>query len=321
MEIHKAGIVTKIEAKDVVNGKLMFPDEAIGVQANVQEMISKRLDVTYIDFNNVEWFNRFEHSINWADNHGTEIESRLSNVFPNIICINAPKLQSIHAHFLENARHLETINLSIVQSIEEKAFQNCSLLEEIVMPNVKKIQAQAFAYCSSLVKVKGLTYAGHDPSSIEYIGLRAFKGTGIKKIHLCGNVKVEQGAFEETNIESVYIENSVDVSTQAFLKCNKIAFIYAAGSKSARFWIDDAHLYTLQGEKPSDDKKMICTSRTMAVKCFRAACSYIQESRIDNDRDLYILEDFDRYVLVNHRDTVAVLLNSKEELDDALKVF
>ncbi len=108
-----------------------------------------------------------------------------------------PTLLEIYGGMFFNCTSLKEIELpeSLIK-IESEAFQGCSSLESIILPsNLQQIGSYAFLGCTSL---------GPDlyiPESVQIIGLKAFKSTGVRSVVLFDTFQViREGAFEFATI-------------------------------------------------------------------------------------------------------------------------
>lgn len=130
-----------------------------------------------------------------------------------------------------------------IMAIGEAAFSNVSSLESIILPDsLLAISANAFEYCSNLSNIKfpdSLQAIGeysfqsckmitefNAPKGLRYIGFNSFLDCN----NLSGDMffynelrTIRAGAFENTNISTVIIPNSIyDVNPRAFSGCEKL---------------------------------------------------------------------------------------------------
>ena len=66
-------------------------------------------------------------------------------------------------------------------------------------------------------------------SNIKVIEASAFEGSGIRKVVLNKQQKVEQSAFRNSAAEEIYLGNGTEIGTAAFARCKNIKELYIAG--------------------------------------------------------------------------------------------
>lgn len=123
-----------------------------------------------------------------------------------VVEIKAP-IQNVGAKAFFGCIHLEQIELpDSVDSIGEETFAGCSALRQIKLPHgITKIEARTFAGCSSLqaISIPQTVSVIDDeafeecsslrdiclPDALQQMGLFAFAGSGIKKVHIPDGIK------------------------------------------------------------------------------------------------------------------------------------
>ena len=105
-----------------------------------------------------------------------------------------------------------------IHGIGAWAFGNCANIEGIVIPEgIREIRHGAFYGCKQLRDVML-------PSSLQYIGVDAFRNTALKECYLPEQIKtIEQGLFAETNLVRVEIPSHIIlIKKEAFYNCKQL---------------------------------------------------------------------------------------------------
>ena len=108
-----------------------------------------------------------------------------------------------------------------VTILKQYAFKNCTSLSEIVLPeSITTIEYQAFYNCSSLEEIS-------IPSKVTSISKDTFLNCNrLTRVIINGDLEIEEHTFEDTMLESVYIQHGVKrVSACAFSNCTFLSEI------------------------------------------------------------------------------------------------
>lgn len=128
------------------------------------------------------------------------------------------KITRIGAHAFEGFENITDINISnSVETIGESAFCNCVSLSKItnMSKNLKEIGDYAFTGCKSLNKIPGYTEDADFESTLEKIGVEAFKSCkSIEAFRVPESAKIDTDAFFGHGDEFVLI---CDTDSDAYI--------------------------------------------------------------------------------------------------------
>ena len=152
----------------------------------------------------------------------------------NVTFVNAdPKMGEF---VFARCKNLKKADLgTALSTVSSYAFIGCEALEELIMPNtVTMIQTSSFSGCVSLKEIIL-------PTSLKIIGFHAFEGcAGIKQVVIpYGVVSVDSSFNNCTNLEAVYVPDTVTDKYPVFFKGSDNAIVYcSAESKAAEICKD-----------------------------------------------------------------------------------
>lgn len=157
----------------------------------------------------------------------------------NLTFVNAdPKMGEF---VFARCKNLKKADLgTALSAVPSYAFTGCGALEELIIPNtVTMIQTSSFSGCVSLKEIIL-------PTSLKIIGFHAFEGcTGIKQVVIPYGVVSVDSAFNNcTNLEAVFVPDTVTDKYPVFFKGSDNAIVYcSAESKAAEICKDRSISY------------------------------------------------------------------------------
>ena len=236
MEV-KDGIVTKITNEDVVDGSLVFPDDAIVIKnTDVSELDSKNITKT-VNFNNIEEIVSFRFVTDY-------ITQSARCVCKHAEIVRIPKLQMIMSEQFSNC-DIKEVYLGTTEVIGNKAFYYCTRLTKVFMGNsLKTIENGAFIGTKALKAVD-------IPESIVYIRAQAFFESGIKSVSIKGSPEIDATAFRNCpNLKRIMLHSydSKRIKISAFLECAELSDIVVftkISEKTKMPYIGHGQIYTV----------------------------------------------------------------------------